>query len=350
MSSLSPSDPGAGAGLPAGTPGAPAVDTTLLALLGPLLVGGLMSMVLYGITCAQTFVFYQKSLADRWPLKLTVFVLWFIDTFDVFLNGHILYYYLVVNFLNPLALTVPVWSILLHVTVTAVSNCISVYHTSLANEREKLDSVYIHQLATSIVITAKAFGRTFIGLQALSSLFYTDFAAVLAADLTVALSLTYFLHISRTGLKKTESLINVLILYTINTGLLTALDSSAGLVLFVVMPNNLVYVAFYLQLSKLYVNAYLATLNARETLRDRSVNEHVSIHLSQISGSHGGHSNQFTPSYEPTLADKVQYISEGCYVQRSNPLAITVTTHVDEMLEEDDLKQRKGWGPVTHAV
>lgn len=32
-----------------------------------------------------------------------------IDTFDVVLTGHLLYYYLVLNFLNPLALAVPVW-------------------------------------------------------------------------------------------------------------------------------------------------------------------------------------------------------------------------------------------------
>jgi len=256
-----------------------------------------------------------------------------------------------VNFLNPFALAVPVWSILIHVTVTAMSNCIvrgaftlRVYRMS---DKNWMLCIFITvasllELGCSIAITAKAFGKTFLGLQALSSLFYADFAAMIAADTTIALSLILFLHTSRTGIRKTESLINILIMYTINTGLLTAADCSAGLITFVVMPDNLVYVTFYLQLSKLYVNAYLATLNARENLRDRSqVNEHVSINLSQMSHPHGARSGQFVTS---ATSDSTMVCDK-----RSNPLSITVTTHVDKMMEEDDLKERETWGD-RHAV
>ncbi|THH29894.1 hypothetical protein EUX98_g4297 [Antrodiella citrinella] len=252
-----------------------------------------------------------------------VLILWLLDTFDVFLNGHILYYYLVVNFFNPFALANPVWSIL------------GVHITGLQNEQQELASLYLHyryfSIGIIIAITAKAFGATFAGLQALSYLFYIDFAAMIAADITIAFSLCFFLHTSRTGIRKTESLINILIMYTINTGLLTAADSTAGLITFVVMPNNMVYITFYLQLSKLYINAYLATLNARENLRDRSpANEHVSISLSQMSHSHG-RSVQFMNSA----------ISESTTIndKQPSPLSITVTTQVDEMLEEDNYRQ-----------
>lgn len=35
-----------------------------------------------------------------------------LDTFDSVLNGHILYYYLVTNYLNPLAIMTPVWYVI----------------------------------------------------------------------------------------------------------------------------------------------------------------------------------------------------------------------------------------------
>lgn len=43
---------------------------------------------------------------------MQVAALWILDTFDTALCCHILYHYLVSNFLNPAAMTSPVWSIL----------------------------------------------------------------------------------------------------------------------------------------------------------------------------------------------------------------------------------------------
>ncbi|KAH8103351.1 hypothetical protein BXZ70DRAFT_925185 [Cristinia sonorae] len=337
--------PGAGGMIP------PGFDlSTLRSALGPLLVGGLFSTVLYGITCAQTFVFYQNSITDRWPLKLTVAILWIIDTFDVFLNCHILYHYLVTHFLDPFALVNPVWSMLLHVTVTGVSNFIvrgaftrRVWQLSSKNWFlcAFITLASLMELVLCIIITAKAFGKTFMSLSALAPLFYADFAAVLAADMTVSLSLCFFLHMSRTGIKKTESLINILILYTINTGLLTAVDASAGLIMFAVMPDKLIYVTFYLQLSKLYVNAYLATLNARETLREKSFsNDPLSINLSKISRGTGGRPMQYGSPNTTRETESAILDNEG---KRPAQLAITVTTHVDEEMDDQDVKQRKAW-------
>lgn len=41
-----------------------------------------------------------------------------------------------------------------------------------------------------------------------------------------------------------------LIVYTVNTGMLTAIDAAAGMITYAVMPTNLVFLAFYLNLSK----------------------------------------------------------------------------------------------------
>ena len=46
-------------------------------------------------------------------------------------------------------------------------------------------------------------------------------SAGVATDLAIALALCYFLRKLRTGFKKSDSLVNMLCIYAINTGILT---------------------------------------------------------------------------------------------------------------------------------
>ncbi|KAJ7062123.1 hypothetical protein C8F01DRAFT_124886 [Mycena amicta] len=267
----------------------PAVDNTL----GALLAGGLAATALWGVTCVQTFSFFMSESSERPWLKTLVAFLWVLDTFDTILNGHILYFYLISNYFSPQAILVPVWSVIIHVAATSISNFIvrgvftrRVYRLSNGNIPGTLLIAILStlDLVCGIIITVKAFGITsYLQLANLSSLMYLNFAAGTSSDLSVALALCYLLHKSRTGFKGTDSLIRVLMTYAINTGLLVALDASAGLLTYVFMPHNFIFLGCYLLLSKLYLNSYLAILNARKNLREASAGP-TSIHLSQISG------------------------------------------------------------------
>ncbi|KZT19411.1 hypothetical protein NEOLEDRAFT_968978 [Neolentinus lepideus HHB14362 ss-1] len=236
--------------------------------LGAILVGGLVSFTLYGITFTQTYIYYERRHSDRPLLKRLVFILWILDTFDTALIGHLLYHYMVTNYVNPLALLSPVWSVLIHVLITSITDFI--VRIMFSRRILKLSGSYVLtgavvaisliDLICGLIITGKAFAiSTYMGLTSISKLFYLNFAAGTAGDLYVALVLCYFLHTSRTGFKRTDSLINTLIVYTVNTGLLTALDAAAGMITYIVMPDNLIFIGFYLNLSKFYVNSYLAS-------------------------------------------------------------------------------------------
>ncbi|EIN05594.1 hypothetical protein PUNSTDRAFT_137699 [Punctularia strigosozonata HHB-11173 SS5] len=261
--------------------------------LGALLVGGLCAAALYGITCAQTFIFLQNHPEERRSFKLFIAGLWGLDTFDMCLTSHVLYWYLVTNYANFSALAVPVWSILLHVSVTSISDFIvrsmfarRVWRLSKGNYiiTGVIVAVSLIDLICGIIITVKAFGvQSFLGLSKIANLLYLNFGAGVTSDLVVAITLAWYLWNSRTGFAKMDSLVNVLMLYTINTGLLTALDACFGLICYAVMPTNFVFIAAYLLLSKLYLNSYLYSLNAREYIRERgSGNGMVSIHLSHL--------------------------------------------------------------------
>lgn len=63
--------------------------------------------------------------------------------------------------------------------------------------------------------------HTFDRINAASTYLYVSFAAAVAADSTVAISLCALLFHSRTGIKRTDSILTILMAFSINTGLLT---------------------------------------------------------------------------------------------------------------------------------
>ncbi|RXW19111.1 hypothetical protein EST38_g6744 [Candolleomyces aberdarensis] len=203
-----------------------------------------------------------------------------LDTFDSALNIHILYHYMVSNYLNPFALMIPIWSVI------ASSNFIirsmfahRIFRLSKGNIpiTAWIMAISTADLVTGIVITVKALAisfdssvlmlifanrfklNTYLELDSLSNLMYLTFAMGTGSDLSVAIVLCWLLRRSRTGFKKTDGMISVLMQYTVNTGLIVAIDAALGMIMYIVMPNNFIFLGFYLLLSKLYLNSYLAT-------------------------------------------------------------------------------------------
>ncbi|KAG7088545.1 hypothetical protein E1B28_012527 [Marasmius oreades] len=90
-----------------------------------------------------------------------------------------------------------------------------------------------------------------------------------AADILIAVSLCYYLSQSRTGFKRTDSLISTLIIYTLTTGLMTSVIDIVIVITFTTMPTNYVWLAFFWIVGRCYVNSVLAALNSRDSLRGR---------------------------------------------------------------------------------
>ncbi|KAK7043032.1 hypothetical protein VNI00_008770 [Paramarasmius palmivorus] len=76
-------------------------------------------------------------------------------------------------------------------------------------------------------------------------------------DTGIAISLCYFLQQKRTGYKKTDEIIDHLMIFSINSGLLTSLASIGCLVTYLVVPKTWVYLALCFLISRLYGNTFL---------------------------------------------------------------------------------------------
>ncbi|KAF5346449.1 hypothetical protein D9756_010069 [Leucocoprinus leucothites] len=99
-------------------------------------------------------------------------------------------------------------------------------------------------------------------------------------DVLIAGSLVYLLHSARTGFKRSDTMINKLIVFVVNTGVLTTLCAIAALICLVASPRTLIYASFYFCIGRFYVNSFLATLNARTSITDKIDNvDHMLVSL-----------------------------------------------------------------------
>jgi len=99
-------------------------------------------------------------------------------------------------------------------------------------------------------------------------MFYTGIGIMTLEDLYFATSLSYYLYRARSDISsQTNSTVRVLILYTVNTGLISTIFSVISMITCATLRQSFVYLAMFLPMSQLYVNALLATLNARNWLR-----------------------------------------------------------------------------------
>ncbi|KAG6915311.1 hypothetical protein DXG01_012172 [Tephrocybe rancida] len=183
-------------------------------------------MGLWGVTCSQTFTFFTRNTRDGPLLKALIAFLWVLDTFDSALNCHILYFYLVTNYLNPLAIAKPIWSVIIHVAITSISNFLI---------RSMFAQRFYRLSKGNIIITA--------WIMAVS---ITDLEPASAGSATTTIILRHLTN----ALTRTDTMVNTLMMYTVNTGLIVGIDAALGMITFAVMPNNFIFLGFYLLLSK----------------------------------------------------------------------------------------------------
>jgi len=140
-------------------------------------------------------------------------------------------------------------------------------------------------------------------------LLYLAFGGGVVADAIIASALCILLAKSRTGFRQTDSLVNILMVYTVNTGLLTSIVAAISLILYTVTPHNYIFLALYFNMSKLYLNALLATLNARSNLRNQMNGAIATIPLSGIAEPGSDNSSKRIPA-SPHIAINVEIYTE----------------------------------------
>jgi hypothetical protein len=109
----------------------------------------------------------------------------------------------------------------------------------------------------------------------------------IVTEVLITFSICFYLYTMKGGFSRTNSLINVLIQYTIGTGGVIILFSIAALILNAKSHDTDFGHTLYMVTASLYVNCYLAGINSRSRRQERN-EEPISLHVSQIQTSTRG--------------------------------------------------------------
>ncbi|EJD05289.1 uncharacterized protein FOMMEDRAFT_27450 [Fomitiporia mediterranea MF3/22] len=265
----------------------PALDDTL----GALYIG----ILLWGVASLQLFYYFTRFPRDSWSTKVLVLVVWGLDTIHQGMISHAGYIYTIkqygnISFVSHVELTLE-----LMILISGI-NCLIV-QIFLVNRVWKLSQgnkwlviyLMITVLAAFSFITsyfAKSIeGSTFSNVKSREWLGRASESLVVISDFSIAGSLIYYLQRSRTGFRKTETMVNRLTILTVNTGLSTSIVATLTLIFLSAYPHKYIYTACFVNISKLYTNAFLATLNSRRSFQEdesERTEELQSIALSKL--------------------------------------------------------------------
>ncbi|KAG2051314.1 hypothetical protein BDR06DRAFT_959100 [Suillus hirtellus] len=237
------------------------------------------------VTCLQTWYYFSQYFSDPWYTKLLVGAVFVSDTTHQALITHTVYTYLVTDFGNASDLEKLVWSLSVEVLFNGFTGFMvqsflakRVYH--LSNKNMIITASVMSLVIAEFVTVISDVGlTTFAQVRQIRSLSMSINAIAAGGDILIAVLLCTFLQRSRTGFRRSGTMIKKLMLFTINTGLLTSVCAMMSFISIAVWPDTYIYVAFYFCMGRLYCNSLLATLNARKGIRSNSCDEHLSISL-----------------------------------------------------------------------
>ncbi|KAL4253767.1 hypothetical protein ABKN59_003007 [Abortiporus biennis] len=322
----------------------PKLDNTL----GAVFIGLLVTSVLYGITCVQTYVYYMGTgKRDKLLLHGAVAFLWVLDGLQLAFLTHLMYHYVITNYFNPLALISVPWTASAFNVPTNVNDVLTrtifIYRIwRLSRSLSLAVGLMIMNFvcgAFGLVMTAKIHQLgSFEKLPGIEWLIYCVFGSIAFTDTSIAASLCIILWRMQTGFTKTNTQLQKLMKYSIHTGALTSLIAVIALISYGSMPHNFVYIGVYTTLPKFYFNALLATLNARDSIRSAGQNSSAitSIPLGKVRVS----TSQGTQESEATSTNKSQL--------EFKPVNILVTS--DTAVYMDSAKHFDGSGSPDHIL
>ncbi|KIJ36603.1 hypothetical protein M422DRAFT_34164 [Sphaerobolus stellatus SS14] len=261
---------------------------------GPLLLGYLFNWGLYGVLSVQVYLYYIGFPKDRLSAKLMVAGIIMIETLQTILVTHDVFNAYAAGFgdLNKLNDAQLEW--LATPIISGIVSC-SVQIFFAHRIWGISGSIYIPILVTSLAlmqgsaaigqgVQAKIIGN-FAQLQVKAKTTATVWLAGSAAcDFIIALSMTYYVRISRkeTHFKRTNAIINRLIRLTIETGSLTATVAIIDIILYLVFPHQDYHTAPALTLAKLYSNTLLVIFNSRLRIVGGRDNDDNSVELGSL--------------------------------------------------------------------
>ncbi|KAF7354842.1 hypothetical protein MSAN_01398600 [Mycena sanguinolenta] len=270
--------------------------------LGAFIAGGMVAVGLSAIVGFQTFLYFQIFPLDTLPYKLLVAWIWLTDTGHTIAICITVWQYAILNFNNPAILLEITSGFPVNIMLTLIATLnANIFYAWRIHKMSKYNwwltvpivcfcfpSARYKEIQFDSVLVVSSKNRTgFIKLQTQllkCKLIIKNWAALaaraqgaivrgmavsVATDIFISAARYYYLRDLKQGYMATQEMVDAVVIFTINDGILTCAMFIATIACFLAMPQNFVWAGLYFTVSKLFSNSILATLNLRNWYRHR---------------------------------------------------------------------------------
>ncbi|KAM5535002.1 hypothetical protein V8D89_011375 [Ganoderma adspersum] len=309
-------------------------------ILGAWLIAVAASFLLNGLLFHQTYRYFRDYPDDRRFLKVWVTAVVILQTFVSALILHTAWFYMIQFYWDPmhLFLSKMVWSIDILPITSSITALVS--QMFFIRRLWLLAPKFLKFLAAIIFIMNLGNVGCFIALSVkmfvapsldsssglTGNMKYAWLASVavavqMAGDIILTLALFYVFRKSRTGITKTDSMLEVMIAYAVGTGAVNCVGHILTVAFSIAYPHNWIYGTFFCIDTKLYAIGFLVALDSRKLLAmSRFSNDPTQYH---------GFSNWNIESTIPRASMPVPKAT-------STPTPIELKVVTEEIVDDDD--------------
>ncbi|KAI0327042.1 hypothetical protein GY45DRAFT_1179756 [Cubamyces sp. BRFM 1775] len=181
--------------------GLPSLDDTF----GAVLIGSFVGFAIYGLSVHHAYRYFRFYPEDAIVLKALVTWVMTLETLSAVLSLHACYHYVVSSYFEPAQLVYGIWSLSIYPLLSGI--------IMVSSQGYFARRVWIRFLtAATAMACIVATWNQYYGVTWLLS---TGYTTAVVADSIVTGLLIYVLHCNRTGVKRTDSMIDIMILFVL---------------------------------------------------------------------------------------------------------------------------------------
>lgn len=248
---------------------------------GAILLGGLLAFGLSGCVYMQFIVYWRLYSYESWRSKSLVIVIWLLDSCHSAFVAIALWDSIIVPYGDIDEFDKIPWSVGPAVELTAMITFLVqsafAYRIYRLHEKKLTVVAPIVALAFLRLVAASVSMSEMIRLQSYAAfiqhpfphwIFTVGLSLSAFVDIMITATICYFLRKNHTTITSTIRIIDTLTFWTIRNGSMTSAAAIASLICWLAMPDNRTFLGLHFVIAKLYANSLLATLNAKQHIRN----------------------------------------------------------------------------------
>ncbi|KAH8102987.1 hypothetical protein BXZ70DRAFT_1063072 [Cristinia sonorae] len=272
----------------------------ITSVFGGFVIESYGALIMYGVISVQAYMYSLGASNDPLLVKCVAIAVWITETLQTGFMIHSVFYYTVQHYGEPTIALSIVWSVpvsIVHTMSTSTYTAnferlktfvgteravVLIVHSyyllriwALSNRSRVLVSVLGFLLVARIAFSVE-FLLSYENIHTWAALRDSHKSTVLVVctltlgvvtDVLFAIFFTYYILRDRTGFRSTDNIVQSMVKYTVNTGILTLACSIVILVTYLLQDERLTFLGFIVINSKLYANSFFAIVNASHKLR-----------------------------------------------------------------------------------